>query len=594
MLFRMLNLLLSLFLIFPLSLSSQTLPDNMYADTLHAPFLYGVASGDPTPDRVILWTHFSPDSMTALSTTLNWEVAPDTAFSQVTASGTVKAGSSTGWTAKVDAAGLQPASTYYYRFQDSLGNYSLIGRTKTAPSGPASQLKFAVTSCSSIYSGYFNGYRRMAERDDIDLWIHLGDYIYDFIDPDEEIRIPNPRHSRPNGTQGWRDRHAYYCLDPDLRAARQMHPLVAIWDNHDVNRNQKDSSARAFLDWVPVRENTTDFKIIYRHLKYGDLVDLIMLDNWVWRGDSIAPGEESILGQTQYNWFLNRLDSATATWKVIGHEKMFSTWGLTTLQAIFPTQNGVFSSNTWDGFQLERDRVLEHIETNQIDNVVMLSGDSHLSMAMDLSRESTNSALYDPATGRGSLGVEFMPPSITRGNFDEAGFPSFLTPVLIQGSILENPHQQYIELVQHGYGLLTITPDTTTAQWWFSEILSQTSQETMDQEMTVVRGDNHWNRNMTAISPGNSGLQGIKLFPNPADQEIRFELPKTGNSNIQVRLYNLPELKEIRQLEINSSGNQAGKRGTISLEGLPNGAYFLLLTDGKQHYGGKFIRSSNR
>ena len=126
---------------------------------------------------------------------------------------------------------------------------------------------------------FFNAYQRIAERDDLDLVIHLGDYIYDFVDEDEQVRVPDPYPTVPENLDEWRDRHQYYLLDPNLRAARQNHPWAQIWDNHDVKRTDFEPGMQAFYDWTPLRQVNEDApERIYRKLAFGGLVDLMFMD----------------------------------------------------------------------------------------------------------------------------------------------------------------------------------------------------------------------------------------------------------------------------------------------------------------------------
>src|SRR5262249_11340909 len=162
-------------------------------------------------------------------------------------------------------------------------------------------------------------YRAIARRDDLDLVIHLGDYLYDFVDPDEKVRVPVPFPVEPNDVPSWRARHAYYTLDPDLRAARARHPWFVIWDNHDMNQNAPpafDGGLQAFREWVPMRQpDPARPDVAYRTLRWGDLVDVIMTDTLIHRGEGgTVPGtsEPSMLGATQWAWLSQELASSTA------------------------------------------------------------------------------------------------------------------------------------------------------------------------------------------------------------------------------------------------------------------------------------------
>ncbi|MCB9232808.1 MAG: alkaline phosphatase D family protein [Bacteroidia bacterium] len=565
---------------------AQILPANMHADTAHAPFWEGVASGDPLPDRVILWTHFRADSFAAPPETLSWQVSVQASFASLAASGTVVTDSSLDWTAKVDAAGLSSGQPYFYRFQDSQGNYSAVGQTKTASTANLTSFKAAVMSCSALFSGFFNGYARVAERDSLDLVIHLGDFIYNSIDPDEEVRVPSPRPDDPETLREWRDRHALYHLDPDFRAAMQRHPFTIIWDNHDIASDPDTVPMKAFYEWTPTRlADTLVPRRIYRKFSFGNLVDLFMTDGSImWRDlDTLPNGDPSTLGNDQKAWLLAGLAASTAKWRLIGTERQFARWGTQTFQAIFPTPGGVFSESTWDGYVAERTEILDFLAANHIDNVMLLSGDSHVSVAADLTR-APNPDNYDAQTGDGALGVEFLPTSISRGNFDEAGVPGFLISAIEAASKSENPWQRYLELTSHGYGTLDIDTAKITARFWYSDILNQATSETMAKEMYFVDGENHWHRgSLASIVPD---LQPrFSLFPNPGHEKITLEL-----ENFPARPLHL-ELQSLLGQTLYQAEYPAGTFKTaLNLPPLAPGTYLLKIRCGILLKTAKLVR----
>lgn len=572
--------LLTIFSLVFCGVYAQTVyPPNMYADSLHVPFYYGVASGDPMPDRVIIWTHITP-SVPDAPETLNWQVSTDSTFSNIVQNGSITVDTATDYCAKVDVTGLAPYTRYFYRFTDSQNRHSIIGRTLTAPVGNNNSVKLAVVSCSSIFSGYFNAYRLIANRADVDLLIHLGDYIYDFVDPDEQVRVPSPGPIDPQTLDEWRDRHEYYLIDPDLRLARQLKPLTVLWDNHDIATGNRNIPARAFLEWNPVRiVNQTDPTRTYRKLTYGNLADIFITDMMKFRDvDIIAPGEESVLGFEQYNWLTDTLGSATGRWKIIGTQKMFSYFGLQSFQGLIP--GGVLNAGAWDGYRLERSKLLQFIDSNDINNVFMISGDSHISVAADLADVPDNDTLYDPVTGAGALGVEFLPTSITRGNLDEAGVPVGAMNSIVGVIKNENKHVQHAELVSHGYGLLTINADSIIAQFWYNDILQNTNTEVLGKQMVVLNGQNHWKRDIvnTAINEVKmrSDISVSKPYPNPTGALVNIDITTPSNMPVQVDIYHLKSFKAILPTGTDSVFNIDGKR-TVSLpvNSLAVGAYII-------------------
>jgi len=565
---RIIFTFLGLLMLCPLVAQWDVLPDRMWADSMHVPFQLGVASGDPLPNAVIIWTRIDEN----VGTAVNWQMAADADMTDIVQSGTVAVSAETDWTVKIDVVGLVPYTTYYYQFSDEDGNLSAVGRTKTAPDGDSEveELKFGVASCSSIFSGYFNAYARMAERDDLDLVIHLGDYIYDFVDDDEPIRVPEPFPIDPQTKEEFWQRHRYYLHDPDLRAVRQQHPFFAMWDNHDIYKNNETDllgSIEAFYHYLPIRQaDINEPKRIYRTLHYGELADIVLMDIELWRNQDVIPmvDSASLLGNTQYDWVTNELQNSTATWHIIGNQKLFSNWAIDHVEADLPFGDGnVADPNSWDGFPEERERLLTFLKDNDIENNIVLSGDIHLSVAADLAINPKDSIGYNLLTGEGAVGVEFTPASITRGNLDEqvGDVPIALIDFLLGLSLEGNPHHEYIEVIQHGYGLLHINADSTIAQFIYSEKLEVVETDTIFQELVVREGENHWvsgppmeqteeteETEMTDVTPEdtmNVALMEIvptlfdmsSIKPNPTRNKSSFSLTVKEAQKVNIHLY---------------------------------------------------------
>lgn len=540
-----LALVFSIFCYF--SLQAQiTLPERMFADTAHAPFIYGVASGDPTANQVILWTHV--DGLQHDDTITVWyEVSDNASFSSIVLTGNVVVDSMTNFNVKVDVGPLQPGTFYYYRFRDKQGRQSVTGRTKTAPLGATNHVRLAVMSCSSIYSGFFNAFARIGERNDLDAVVHLGDYIYDFVDEDEEIRVPVPYPTEPNSLNEFRERHAYYLLDPDLRLARQMHPFILVWDNHDIAgsiANNYWGSLQAFHEWTPMRTpDPLQLDIIYRSFEYGNLASLIMTDFETFNGlEEFSPGSPSAWGSVQRNWVKNELLNSGATWKLIGNQKMMGRWSSLGLNPNLGLPgNGVyFDPSSWDGHIEERLDLLNFVSSHQIDNLMVLSGDAHITMYIDLTTDPDGTGVYDPATGNGAVGVEFLPTSITRGNFDESGIPLAAQSILEQGSYFANPNHIYSEFFQHGYGIVVIKPDSIVAEVWYSPILQVTSEESFHRAYVVHKNENHWRRNQVVLANETNAVEySWKMYPNPASQSVLIETYQSIQSNNSVIVMDL-------------------------------------------------------
>jgi alkaline phosphatase D len=258
-------------------------------------FLHGVASGDPLPDRVVLWTRVT----STRDVPVTWLVAKDPQLQQVVVRGSTRAVAARDRTVKVDAGGLSPYTTYFYGFE-AQGRRSPVGRTRTAPA-PGQQLdrlRFAVATCAKYDSGYFNAYARIAEAD-VDAVLHCGDYIYEggqdadaapgrLTSPETEVRT----------LAEYRQRHAHYKTDPDLQRMHAAHPMVATWDDHESSNDswvdgagnhdaetegpwptRKAVSQQAYDEWMPVRLPVPgDASRIYRRIGYGALVDVVVID----------------------------------------------------------------------------------------------------------------------------------------------------------------------------------------------------------------------------------------------------------------------------------------------------------------------------
>ena len=265
-------------------------------------FTHGVASGDPLSDRVILWTRLIPGNGRHAEVECQWQVAKDANFKQLVNSGLATTGASRDYTIKVDAAGLAPGSQYYYRFLRD-GISSPVGTTRTLPEGDISEFRLGVCSCSNYPQGYFNTYRHMANTE-LDLVLHLGDYIYEYA----QGVYANPVATEQLGRQvepgneilsieDYRMRYGLYRTDADLQAVHARHPFITVWDDHELandcwtggaenhNETEGDFSVRAraasqaYHEWMPIRTaETGDQAPIYRSFKIGNLADLMMLD----------------------------------------------------------------------------------------------------------------------------------------------------------------------------------------------------------------------------------------------------------------------------------------------------------------------------
>lgn len=270
---------------------------------MDAKFQYGVASGDPTQEAVILWTHLTTQ---AASEEVKVEVSLDAEFSQVIDTRTTVADTADDHTVKVDLDGLDAGQTYYFRFTAADGSVSDVGRTKTLPEGDVEQVDLAVFSCANFPAGFFNPYAEAATRKDYDALIHLGDYIYEYGEggyateqADALGRQPSPSNELVSASD-YSLRYKQYHSDDDLQDLRASAPMIAIWDDHETANDsyrdgaenhdpategdwatRRDTALEAYYNWMPIREASGPEASLlegYRSFDFGDLLSLHMLE----------------------------------------------------------------------------------------------------------------------------------------------------------------------------------------------------------------------------------------------------------------------------------------------------------------------------
>jgi alkaline phosphatase D len=478
-------------------------------------FRHGVASGDPLTDRVILWTRATPPaSRSATGTTsVRWRIAADEGLAQVVANGTVETSAARDFTVKVDAGSLQPGRTYYYAF-DADGEQSPVGRTRTLPDGDVARLRVASVSCANYPAGYFNVYRCLANRRDLDAVIHLGDYVYEFAngvygDGSGSGRVPLPA-GEASTLADYRMRYATYRSDVDLQAAHQTHPFIAVWDDHEIANDwwrggasnhgagdgewavRQAGGAQAYLEWMPVREAAGGGLRLYRSFRFGRLADLLMLDTRSFRDKqaarrdtaTLADPSRTLMGKAQEDWFyagLRRSQRDGTTWRLVGQQTMFSPL----------TPPGVTLQNTdvWDGYPAARGRVLDLLEQDRLSNVAILTGDIHSSWALDVPRSPLNG--YTARTGAGSLAVELVTPAVSSPPFFASREMREATAVVQ----LFAPHLKFLEGESRGYVLLDVTKERLQSEWYHVPgVDARSAQESRAAAFVCERGSSRLTR----------------------------------------------------------------------------------------------------
>lgn len=437
-------------------------------------FTLGVASGDPLPDGVVLWTRLAPfplngGGMPRINVPVHWRIATDERMLNVVQQGTEFAISDLGHSVHVEVSGLEPARWYWYQFRVGR-QLSPVGRTRTAPAHGASpdQLRFAFASCQDWQNGYYPAYKRMAEED-LDLVVHLGDYIYEYpADPDG----PRQHDGVETGSlESYRNRHALYKTDRDLQAAHAAFPWVVVWDDHEVENDYADavpsdeSSSAAFLfrranayqayyENQPLRRSSlpqgADMQL-YRRLRFGDLAEFSVLDTRQYRTDQpcndvVGPRcaealdpRQTMTGPEQERWLLNGLERSNARWNVIAQQTMLAEYDF------LNGPNELFNLDQWDGYVAARNRLLGFLLQRRPSNPIVITGDIHSSWVHDLKAN-----FADPASE--TLGTEFVGPSIS------SDFPPILNGP-VRAALADNPHTKFFDGIFHGYVRCSLSRD---------------------------------------------------------------------------------------------------------------------------------------
>lgn len=548
---------------------------------LPAEFLYGVASGDPLTDRVILWTHAKVKDQN-FDVALQWQIANDAKFTSMVNTGSVTALASAGFTAKVDATGLTAGKTYYYRFLDSTGASSTVGTTRTLPSATATSVKFAVFSCTLYSEGFFNSYDAAATSG-AEYALHLGDYIYEYgsdaskfgnTDAVKLDRVTSPANDIVS-LSDYRTRYAKYRSDTSLQALHAKMPWITIWDDHEFANNaymdgaenhnattqgtwveRKNTAARVYHEWMPIRTpDATNLLKIYRNFDFGTLFSLHMLDTRIegrtkqiygYFGDpqdarvqpylyadyfagltpvnGVYPNAASkMMSDTQLTWLTTNIGKSTATWQIVGNQdimaKMWFPYSVVQAQAAGATAFGTalnefltakavnaaspaalnttqqsllsqprlpYNMDSWDGYPIQRETLLQSIKATG-KKLVVLSGDSHNAWCNNLKS----------LDGTATLGVEFATTSVTAPGFESVGLGA-LGPY-VDGS--GNPAAagalgtglgliddvNYADLNRRGYLLMTVTSTEIKGEFMFMDtVKSKTYKATVGKTVTVA------------------------------------------------------------------------------------------------------------
>jgi alkaline phosphatase D len=445
------------------------------------PYTLGVASGDPLADGFVLWTRLAPapidgGGMPPEPVLVEWQVAADERMTRLLRRGTAVARPEWAHAVHVEVQGLEPARPYWYQFRVGAES-SPVGRTWTAPVPGArlDRFRFAFASCQHYEQGYFAAYRHML-ADDLDLVVHLGDYIYEVPSWGHEVR----RHDGPEplSLEDYRNRHALYKLDPDLRQAHATYPWVVTWDDHEVDNDyagdqsqdrddpqaflrRRAAAYQAYWEHMPLRRlarpRGPDMRL-YQRLTFGDLLELSVLDGRQHRsvhpcnegrrgGGSLVAGcaarldpARTMLGSEQEGWLLRGLARSRARWNVIAQQQLMAE-----LRQRDAAGREAYWTDGWDGYPAARERILRHLGERRVSNPVVIGGDIHSFWVTDLKPD-----FADPRAP--AMATELVTTSLTAEGVPYEQFASFLP---------DNPHVRFFESRRRGYVRCTVTP----ARW---------------------------------------------------------------------------------------------------------------------------------
>ena len=477
-------------------------------------FTHNVASGEPGPDSMLLWTRYVPPAGDDVLN-LRAEVALDPAFTKVAAGGDVRTGAYRDWTAKVTVDGLKPGTVYWYRFVAPDGSKSPVGRTKTLPVGPVARFGLAVFSCSNLPQGFFNAYAHAAARADLDLWLHTGDYIYEYgvASTREADWAPGRKEQLLPATEilaiaDYRLRYASYRADPDLQRLHQMAPMVALWDDHESANDSWEGGAQnhqpategdwtvrraaamqAYREWMPVSEEPwkaypigtlatlyrTESRLLARtrpadigaSFKAADPdAALKAFRDGVWRDPAAT-----MLGATQESWLAHAMKANAGAWQLVGMGTIIGRTVMpkdatgwlrpeTSEKKVAGYRNSIRAAQAglpmwmdrWDGYPAARARLLTSAQAADAD-LVMLSGDSHNAWAYGLVED-----------GR-PAGVEFAGHAVTSNGME--GDMGADPKLVAQGFMAANPELKWADTSQRGYMMVDVTPQRVTGEWLF-------------------------------------------------------------------------------------------------------------------------------
>jgi alkaline phosphatase D len=506
-------------------------------------FAHGVASGDPLHDAMVLWTRVTPTA--AGEVPVLWELAQDAAFRQRVAAGIVLTDQSADFTVKVDVHSLRPGQSYFYRFRTAAAT-SPVGRMRTLPAGHVESFRLGVVCCAHYVQGYFHVYRELAQRDDLDLLLHLGDYLYESGNLAAGVRSVSPDGELLD-LSAYRQRYALYRTDPDVQAVHARHPFALVWDDHEVSNNawrdgalghaagdgdyalRKAAALQAYYEWLPVREPADgERQRLYRTLEVGDLLSLHLLDtrhfareralsivDYVHPQTGVLDGTRffadlaaprALLGEEQRSFLRDALGSP-ATWQVLGQQVLVAPMWLpapiTTRQVTFAQYAALAAlaqSNPAALTAAQRRLLAAPAIPYNLDAWDGYSAEQswlfETAHSLDinllvLSGDTHNAWASDLRAAAGAaIGAELACPSVSSRGLEEL-LQGQDPAEVAAGALAAIPQLRYAETAHRGWLTVTFSPQKASAVWSFVDDVKTPSYRLLpeqEQRLSVLPG----------------------------------------------------------------------------------------------------------
>ncbi len=449
-----------------------------------AAFPHSVASFDPTPAGVLLWTQ------TDVATTVDWVVARDEDLADVVTSGTAEVDAEGGGTVVVDVDGLEPATTYHYGFTTPDGERSRVGRTRTLPAADAAvrSLRIAMISCANLARAPLTVARAVAAVDDVDVVYHAGDYIYEDDGTKGDIPVEPPRYLVT--LDDYRTRYRQARRDTDLQLLHERHPMVAVWDDHDVADNTWDDGAkahdpaehgdfqerlaqanRARQEWVPIRyPDPSDDRRMWRSVAFGDLAEMVVLDTRLGGRqkqpddhEDLDDPDRKLLSAPQWEWVEERVADTSRRWCLLASQVPISIMELPMPDHLdvdrflpdgYTLRDGVaLCTDQWDGYRPERDKLVEMLDRRG-GGTVVISADIHSSWVFD------GPFTKDLRPVAGELVGSSISSTTMGGNLGE------MATRLAERVANSMDHVRWVDLDEYGFVLVDVTPTSVEGSFW--------------------------------------------------------------------------------------------------------------------------------